>query len=195
MSPARSREECLMDSYELLRYAAGQLQRMGVPYLVTGSMATITYGEARFTNDVDIVADFKLTHVDALLAAFPDADYYCSRVAVEEAIQRRSQFNVIHPTSGLKIDFMIPADDPFNRSRFSRGKAVVLDSAGHQAWFASPEDTILKKLEYYREGGSEKHVRDIKGVLMIQGDAIDFDYLETWAKSLGVIDLLRRIRA
>ena len=70
-----------MDSYELLRYAAGQLQRMGVPYLVTGSMATITYGEARFTNDVDIVADLKASHVDALLAAFPDADYYCSRVA------------------------------------------------------------------------------------------------------------------
>ncbi|MCH8923080.1 MAG: hypothetical protein IIA67_08040 [Planctomycetes bacterium] len=183
-----------MDSHELLAYAADQLQRLGVPYLITGSMATITYGEARFTNDVDIVADFELTHVDALLAAFPDPDYYCSRAAVEEAIRRRSQFNVIHPTSGLKIDFMIPADDEFNRSRLRRGRDIVVDDAGHQARFASPEDTILKKLQYYREGGSEKHVRDIKGVLMIQGDAIDFGYLEAWAESLGVIDLLRRIQ-
>ncbi|MCH8922120.1 MAG: hypothetical protein IIA67_03095 [Planctomycetes bacterium] len=65
---------------------------------------------------------------------------------------------------------MIPADDQFNRSRLRRGQNIVVDQAGHQARFASPEDTILKKLEYYREGGSEKHVRDIKGVLMIQGD-------------------------
>ncbi len=78
-----------MDSYELLRYAAGQLQRMGVPYLVTGSMATITYGEARFTNDVDIVADFKLTHVDALLAAFPESDYYRSRTAIGLGLPRQ----------------------------------------------------------------------------------------------------------
>jgi hypothetical protein len=184
-----------MDSYELLAYAADQMQSLSVPYLITGSMATITYGEARFTNDVDIVADLKAADVDGLLAAFPESDYYCSRAAVEEAVRRRSQFNVIHPTSGLKIDFMIPVDDEFNRSRLRRGRDIVVDEAGHQARFASPEDTILKKLEYYREGGSEKHVRDIKGVLMIQGDAIDFGYLEKWAESLGVFDLLGQIRA
>jgi hypothetical protein len=183
-----------MEPNELLQYAADTLERLMVPYLVTGSMATIAFGEARFTNDVDIVADLQLSHVDSLCAAFPGPDYYCSRTAVEDAVRRRFQFNVIHPASGLKIDFMVPTNDAFNRSRLSRGRQVTTDETGHQARFASPEDAILKKLEYFREGGSDKHVRDIKGVLLIQGDAIDFDYLDKWAEYLGVADQLAQIQ-
>lgn len=182
-----------MDSYDLLRYAAETLERLQVPYLVTGSMATITHGEARFTNDVDIVADFQPKHIEAVLDAFPAPEYYCSRDAVRDAVRRRSQFNVIHPASGLKIDFMVPADTDFNRSRLSRGVAVTLDVTGNRAVFATPEDAILKKLQYFREGGSEKHIRDIKGVLFIQGDAIDFGYLRKWAEDLGVVKELEQI--
>jgi len=184
-----------MDSYDLLRYAAETLERLSVPYLVTGSMATIIHGEARFTNDVDIVADLQKEHVDLLARAFPDPDYYCSIDALRIAVERRSQFNVIHPTSGLKIDFMVPTDDDFNRSRLSRGISIALDDLGHNAIFASPEDAILKKLQYFREGGSEKHIRDIKGVLMIQGEAIDFDYLRIWAERLKVVEQLSLVLA
>ncbi|MDA1054417.1 MAG: hypothetical protein O3C40_28585 [Planctomycetota bacterium] len=183
-----------MDSFELLRFAADTLQQLGVPYLVTGSMATITHGEARFTNDVDIVADLQPAHVESLCAAFPAPEFYCSLIAVKEAVRRRTQFNVIHPASGLKIDFMVPSDNEFNRSRFSRGVMVPIDDAGHQVRFATPEDAILKKLEYFREGGSDKHIRDIKGVLLIQGDAIDFDYLSKWAERLGVVEQLKQIQ-
>ncbi len=183
-----------MDSFELLQYAADTLTRLAVPYLVTGSMASMTHGEARFTNDVDIVADMNLSHVDPLCAAFPSPLYYCSRPAVEDAVRRRSQFNVIQPSSGLKIDFMIPTDDEFNRSRLSRARLILLDESGHQARFASPEDVILKKLEYFREGGSEKHLRDIKGVLSIQGDTIDFDYIERWAPHLNVTKQWNEVR-
>lgn len=179
-----------MDSYDLLQYAAETLERLQVRYLVTGSMATITHGEARFTNDVDVVADFRAEHIEGILKAFPAPDYYCSRDAVQVAVRQRSQFNVIHPASGLKIDFMVPSDDEFNRSRLSRGVSVTMDEMGHRAVFASPEDVILKKLQYFREGGSEKHVRDIKGVLMIQGDAIDFNYLRQWAEHLNVMNEL-----
>ncbi len=182
-----------MDSNELLQYAADTLERLKVPYLVTGSIATIAYGEARFTNDVDIVADLKSVHVDSLCAAFAGPAYYCSRTAVEDAIRRRFQFNVIHPASGLKIDFIVPKDNAFNRSRLSRGQMISTEEAGHQARFASPEDVILKKLEYFREGGSDKHVRDIKGVLLVQADAIDLDYLGEWAEYLGVIDQLNQV--
>lgn len=177
-----------MDSFELLQYAVDTLTHLGVPYLITGSMASMTHGEARFTNDVDIVAELNQSHVDSLCAAFPSPLYYCSRPAVEDAIRRRFQFSIIQPSSGLKIDFMIPTDDEFNRSRMRRGRLILLEESGHQARFASPEDVILKKLEYYREGGSEKHLRDIKGVLSIQGDAIDFNYIEKWAPYLKVTD-------
>lgn len=91
-----------MDSYELLQHAADTLDRLLVPYFVTGSMATIMHGESRFTNDVDIVADLQPIHVTRLCTAFRSPDFYYSRPAVEEAIQHRTQFNIIHPTSGLK---------------------------------------------------------------------------------------------
>ena len=182
-----------MDSYDLLQYAAETLERLQVRYLITGSMATITHGEARFTNDVDIVADFQAEHIEGIVSAFPAPDYYCSRNAMQDAIRRRSQFNVIHPASGLKIDFMVPNDDEFNRSRLNRGVSVTMDDLGHRAVFASPEDAILKKLQYFREGGSEKHIRDIKGVLMIQGAAIDFNYLRQWAAHLNVVKELEQL--
>jgi hypothetical protein len=182
-----------MDSYELLLFAARKLDEMQVAYLVTGSMATMTYGEVRFTNDVDIVADFREEHVDAICEAFPTPEFYCSRPAVEDAIRRRFQFNVIHPTSGLKIDFMVPREDPFNESRLSRGQQIQLDDDGNAARFASAEDAILKKLQYFQEGGSEKHLRDILGVLAVQGDTLDISYLRKWAAHLNVADELEQV--
>src|SRR3954463_9300151 len=80
------------------------------------------------------------------------------------AVSRRGQFNITPPTSGLKVDMMVPAESPFNRSRFARAKAVR-PSPDFDAIFSSAEDVILKKMEAYREGGSEKHLRDITGVL------------------------------
>jgi len=191
----KSQGECHMDAYELLLYAAKSLDQMRVTYLVTGSLATITYGETRFTNDVDIVADFNESHVKPVCEAFPDPDFYCSESAVRDAIRRRFQFNVIHPVSGLKIDFMVPTDDPFNRSRLNRGNLIELDDDGNAARFASAEDAILKKLQYFQEGGSDKHIRDIRGVLLVQGDAIDIDYLQQWAAVLKVESELKEVLA
>ena len=179
-----------MEPLDLLVHAADTLSKMQVRYLVTGSMATITYGEARFTNDVDMVAELQARHIPQLLKAFPAPDFYVSEAAVIHAIERQFQFNVIHPESGLKIDFMIPSADSFNQSRLSRGVSIELDSAGRRAQFASAEDAILMKLKYFREGGSDKHLRDIRGVLLVQGEAIDREYLRKWAEVLGVLDQL-----
>ncbi len=182
-----------MDSLELLLHAADVLTKLQVRYLITGSMATITYGEARFTNDIDIVADLQMSHVQSLSDAFPPPEFYVSELAVRDAIQRRFQFNVIHPASGLKIDFMVPSHNEFNQSRLSRGVAIDLDEEGRNAWFASPEDVILKKLQYYRDGGSDKHLRDIRGVLLVQTDKIDHDYLTKWADVLGITEELKQV--
>lgn len=174
-----------MGPSELMKKVADVLESLDVPYLVTGSMATIAYGEPRFTNDVDIVVDLPLTKLEAFCAAFAAPDYYCSFDAAKQAIEQRFQFNIIHPASGLKVDVMIPEATEFNRSRM--GRAVRLPcEADCSVWFASAEDVIIKKLEYYREGGSEKHLRDIVGVLKVQGKRIDRRYIMEWATNLGL---------
>jgi hypothetical protein len=181
-----------MEPSDLLRVLAAKLEQLGVPYLVTGSMATIAYGEPRLTNDIDVVADLKPSQVDAFCAAFPEPDFYCPRDFVAEAVRKRFQFNVIHPESGLKVDVILPTGSEFDRSRL--GRAVRLkEGDAFEAWFASPEDVILKKLQYYREGGSEKHVRDILGVLKVRGEKVDRAYIDEWAGRLGVEDEWKQV--
>lgn len=98
------------------------------------------------------------------------------------------QFKIIHPTSGFKIDVMIPKDEAFNASRIARRRRLPVIGE-RSAWFAAPEDVILKKLQYYREGASDKHLRDIGSMLKVSGGEMDFAYLERWARELKVEDL------
>jgi hypothetical protein len=172
---------------ELLAHLAASLELLQIGYLVTGSMATIAYGEPRFTNDIDVVVDLHADKIDAFCARFPAPEYYCPRHMVTDAIRKKWQFNIIHPASGLKIDVIIATDSDFDRSRLSRGERIATADDTFVS-FASPEDVILKKLVYYREGGSEKHIRDIVGVLKVQGDRIDRTYIAAWADRLGVGD-------
>src|SRR5437879_3390762 len=106
-----------MDASELLRYLAAVLERLGIPYFVTGSLATIAYGEPRFTNDIDVVVDLRRDQVEAFCAAFPAPEYYCSREAVLHAVEHRFQFNVLHPGSGLKIDVIISSGSELDLAR------------------------------------------------------------------------------
>ncbi len=185
-----------MEPSELLRKIVGVLEGMQISYRVVGSVASTTYGEPRFTNDIDIVVDLHLEDVDRFCGFFPAEEYYCYRNAVIEAVRQRHQFNIIHYESGIKVDVFIPVSDPSGQSIFARGRRVTL-SPGLDAWFASPEDVILKKLEYYREGGSEKHVSDIAGILKVQQERIDRAYLANSARRLGLeatwLDVLQRI--
>lgn len=181
-----------MDLAELLRRVAEVVERLGLPYFVTGSTATIYYGEPRFTNDIDMVVELPPERIADLCAAFPETEFYLSEEAVRLAVARRGQFNLIHPSSGLKVDIMIPASTPYNRSRFERRARLRID-ADHDASFASPEDVILKKLESYLAGGSEKHLRDVAGVLRVSGDRIDRGYIGEWAVRLGVAEVWEQV--
>ncbi len=174
-----------MEQSDLLEKLARAFETLGIPYLITGSMATIAYGEPRFTNDIDVVARISIHQISAVRASFPEPDYYCSFQAVEQAIRHSSQFNILHLRSGLKIDVILATDSEFDQSRLSRG--VQLPAGPRfKAVFASPEDVILKKLEYFRLGGSEKHLRDIVGVLKIRSASIDHQYLQGWIARLGL---------
>jgi len=170
---------------ELLAHLATSLEDLQIRYLVTGSMATIAYGEPRFTNDIDVVIALSEDAIDAFCDRFPAPEYYCPRHMVADAVRKKWQFNIIHPGSGLKIDVIIATDSAFDRSRLSRGERFATANETLVS-FASPEDVILKKLVYYREGGSEKHLRDIAGVLKVQGGRVDRKYIAAWADRLGV---------
>ncbi|HEX5647556.1 MAG TPA: hypothetical protein VFX56_11345 [Nitrospira sp.] len=177
-----------MELYELLEHIARTFERLEIPYLITGSVASMAYGEPRLTNDIDLVAAVEGRHVPALLQAFPSPTFYLSEEGMREAIRYQRQFNIIHPGSGLKVDVVVRKDTPFDRSRFTRIRSLH-PTEHYTAAFASPEDVIIKKMEYYQAGGSDKHLRDITGMLTISGPEIDQAYIAEWADRLG----LRRI--
>jgi hypothetical protein len=186
-----------MGPFELLKKVVETFESLDIPYLVTGSVASMAYGEPRLTNDIDIVASIKESHIAGLLEAFPDSEYYISEDDIREAIVRQWQFNIVHPSSGLKVDVIVKKDSAFDDSRFSRIQRIF-PAESYQANFASPEDVIIKKMEFYKEGGSEKHLRDITGILKISGGAIDREYVSDWAKRLELTEIwkavLRRIK-
>lgn len=183
-----------MGPYELLQKIIEALDGLHIPYLVTGSVAAMAYGEPRLTNDIDIVAAVKEQHIPALLAAFPADEYYISDEMIREAIQYQGQFNIIHPASGLKVDIIIRSDSPFDASRFRRTRRIQ-PAETYEADFASPEDVIIKKMEFYKEGGSEKHLRDIAGILKVSGHEVDTRYIEEWAERIGLMEIWRAVRS
>jgi len=177
-----------MEQDELLQRTVETLDRLNLTYLVTGSMATILYGEPRFTNDIDIVVQLSLNRIGDFVRAFPSDEFYLDDERIRQAVESRGQFNVLHPASGLKIDVIIPEMDEFDRSRFTRARRVR-PANDYEATFASAEDVIVKKLQFHAEGGSDKHLRDIASVLRISGADLDRDYVTEWADRLGLREI------
>jgi len=176
-----------MDLFELLQKVIGLFEHLSISYLVTGSVASMAYGEPRLTNDIDIVADIRLSHIPGLLAAFPKEDYYIDEEMIKDAIYRIGQFNIIHPASGLKIDVIIKQDVLFDQSRFERIRKIY--PGPYSADFASPEDVMIKKMEYYKLGGSEKHLRDITGIFRVSGESLDKEYISQWVTKLDLKEI------
>lgn len=177
-----------MTQAELLRYLADTLDGLGIPYMIVGSHASIYYGEPRFTQDVDVVVELTPSTLPGLLHRFPAAEFYVSEEAARDALARRGQFNIVHGASGVKIDVFIGKDTEYDRLRFERRQRLPL-VPGREAYFARPEDVILYKLLYFQEGGSDRHLRDIAGMLAVSGPEIDVAYIAQWARRLGVVDL------
>jgi len=180
-------------SADFFRSVIEALESLEIPYFVTGSLATAWFGEPRLTLDVDIVVEILTDKVDAICQKFPAPEFYCSPTAVREAVQRRRKFNIIQPASGWKADIVITKNSDFDKSRFERRRRVSWNGIV-DVWFSSPEDVIVKKLDFFREGNSEKHLRDIAGVLKIQGPNIDVPYIESWIQKLNLQDEWRLVK-
>lgn len=181
-----------MGLFELLQKIVEVLENLQIPYLVTGAIASMAYGEPRLTNDIDIVAAIEEQHIKGLISAFPPDDFYISEDMIRDAIHYHGQFNIIHPASGLKVDVIIKQNTPFDNSRFRRIKRIQ-PAESYQANFAAPEDVIIKKMEYYKKGCSDKHLRDITGILKVSGHDVDREYIITWAKNLGLMKIWKAV--
>lgn len=171
------------------------LDRLEIPFLVGGSVASGSYGLPRQTNDIDILADFRNTDVDALCELLA-GEFYVSLQTVREAIRNSRAFNVIHLNGAFKFD-LFPAADEFARSELVRRRLMTSTLPGLESLefpLASAEDTVLAKLRWFRRGGetSEHQWHDILGVLNVQAGRLDLPYLRLWAARLEIADLLDR---
>jgi len=183
-----------MSQFGLLKKAATALDRLGVPFMLTGSHVASLQGEPRMTHDIDIVVDIQPDQIDALIAEFPPLDYYLNRGAIEQALSQRGMFNVIDIREGDKIDFWLLTEDAFDRSRFARRQRIDIEGVAVAA--SSPEDTIVMKLRWGRDaGGSERHYRDALRVYQLQQAKLDLEYLERWIRALRLTDDWIRLRA
>ncbi len=167
--------------------------QLGVLYHIGGSVASSIYGILRATIDADLIADLRLEHVRPLVTQL-QTDYYIDEDMIRDAIRRRSSFNVIHLDTMLKVDVYIPKFRSFDQEELRRAQQEVLLEGTRLFNVASPEGTILNKLEWYRMGGevSDRQWNDILGVLKVQGMHLDMDYLKKWSANLKVTDLLER---
>lgn len=182
-----------MEQSDLLAFAVDVLERLGITYMLVGSLASGTYGEPRLTQDIDIVIDATPPQIRSLCSAFDPGEFYVSTEAALQALRLPAgQFNVIDPTSGNKIDFMIARTDPWGREQIARRHREQI-LPGKSGYTARPEDVIIGKMLYYEDGGSEKHLRDITGILKVSGDRVDREYVESWAAQLGLLEIWRAI--
>ena len=165
-----------------------RLERLGLRYMVTGSVAGILYGEPRLTHDVDLVLEITSDDdASALCAAFPEEEFYCAPEEVVRLEARRAQrghFNIIHRETGFKADVYLAGSDPLHGWALGRRRAIAIGET--RLWAAPPEYVIIRKLEHYREGGSPKHLDDIRAMLRVSGDQIDRELLNGQIASRGL---------
>ncbi len=182
-----------MEPIQVLELVVSNLERLKIPYMVVGSFASSLYGPTRFTQDADFILSLNLDQVDAFLELFAK-EFYVDRGLIERALKTRSSFNAIHFESSFKVDFFCLKNRGFDRQAFSRRQITQIHRSDLQAYVQTPDDTVVSKLDWYRQGGevSESQWRDVIGVLKTQAGRLDLGYLRKWAAELGVADLLKR---
>jgi len=172
------------------------LEKLGIPSMLVGSFASSSHGFARLTRDADLIAKLNRSQVGEFVEAF-SREFYVDRGLIEQALATQTSFNIIHLESSFKVDLFVLRGSPFRVEEFSRRVLKQIDPrTGFAVYVQTPEDTLLSKLEWYRQGGevSENQWRDVIGILKIQAGQLDAAYLQKWAKELGVSDLLARAR-
>ncbi len=176
-----------MPGPDLFDLFVGPLERLRVRYIVSGSVAAMLYGEPRVTHDIDLVVFLRLESLEGLAQAFSPPEFYlppADVIQVEMRREQRGHFNIIHADSGLKADVYVAGRDELHVWAFRRMREYTVGAV--RVRVAPPEYVIVRKLEFFREGGSEKHIRDIRSMLAVSGDLIDVSELEQWIRRRGL---------
>jgi hypothetical protein len=179
---------------EVLKDFTDILERLGISYAIGGSMASSIYGMVRFTQDADITVVPFENQADQLYQLLRHR-YYISKAAMNAALMQRGSFNVIHLESAFKIDLFICKDTAFEKQLILRRKLLRFsDSVDKNFAVVSPEDIVLLKLRWYRDGGqtSQRQWQDVLEILAVQKKNLDFEYLNRWAAVLGINELLQK---
>jgi hypothetical protein len=178
-----------MNERELLVDCLRRLNRSGITYYLTGSMASNYWGIPRTTHDLDFVVQLSDPAGASILREF-SGDFYIDEKAVRAAQQPPYQFNAIDTRSALKVDFWQTRPEPFDREMLRRRVRVAL--FGEPAWITTAEDVILHKL-VWDHVSPERQLADAAGIVAVQADALDKNYLRSWAKELNVTGKLERL--
>lgn len=184
----------MADDYEVALRVGRALEAAGVEYVLGGSLASSLHGDPRSTNDIDFAVRLVEPQVPALVAAL-GPDFEVDEPALREAIRTRRSHSLYFLPSVLKIDLFIRGGTPFDDSELSR--RTPLSVGGSVVFVATPEDTILRKLLWFRAGGevSDRQWRDVLGIFRVCGPRLDRDYLRSWAGPLGIAGPLARAEA
>ena len=181
-----------MHEPDLIELFVKPLNDFGARYLVSDSVAAMLYGEPRVTHDIDLVVFLRAEQIQQLAKIYPPPEFYVPPIEaiLEEAARDRGSFNIIHADSGLKADFYFAGRDEFHGWAFRNAKQYSIGQT--MIRLAPPEYVIVRKLEYYREGGSEKHLRDIRSMLAVSGEQLDRSELNEWIQRQAVQEQWRK---
>ncbi len=181
----------MSDELDVLKAVTADLEGAGIPYMVTGSMATNFYTVPRMTRDIDLIIELFERDVDRITRLFQQ-DYYIDRDMVERAVREHAMFNMIHNALVVKVDCVVRKETEYRREEFARRRAVSI--AGQRVFIVSPEDLILSKLDWAKESRSQMQLTDVRNLLnSVQG--LDTAYLTRWADRLGLSSLYREVSA
>lgn len=172
---------------DLVALFVAPLNRLGLRYFVTGALAAGMYGEPRLTNDVDLVVELGERDAGRLRDAFDESAFYVPPLEVIQAERSRNRlghFNLIHHDTAYKADVYLVGDDPLHHWGLERREQVIVD--GEPVWLAPPEYVIIRKLQFFRDGGSAKHLQDIRSMLTVLGDRLDRNALAEQVAKRGL---------
>ncbi|MDJ1183042.1 hypothetical protein [Roseofilum casamattae] len=187
--PGNNEKMWIQDPLEIAFLLHDLFASLHIEYFITGGSAAILYGEPRTTRDLDVVVSVQRDRLDEAIASLEESGFYAA--GVDEV--KNGQLNilqVIHIATIARGDLILLGKTPFDRMQLERRQAVLMEE-GRMLYYASPEDTILSKLQWQQLSGSEKQWRDVLGILKVQGELLDRDYLQEWGNQLGLSDPLR----
>jgi hypothetical protein len=167
---------------EFLTRVTTALEMHGIPYMVTGSVASSLYGVPRSTNDVDLVIAPTREQLLAVVVMFQRVGLTVAGEAAVAALRNRTQFNVIDFPRGLKADLIVRKEREFSVTEFDRRDTVEVE--GMRLTLATPEDVLIAKLEWAKLGDSERQLVDAAGILKMQSASLDLEYIEKWVDAL-----------